>query len=203
MQVGHSILVLGAVSLLWFAGSSLLRRPGYTSGFGGTTMGISITPLTDARAEAPTSAATSFAPKEYLKSELPEKSIRSFSDVLGCDEAKAGTEGGRRVPEGPGALHSAWAARCPRACCWTGPPGTGKTLLARAVAGEAGVPFFSIAGSEFVEMFVGVGAGRVRDLFAAGQEERALHRLHRRDRRRRPAPRRQASAAATTSASRR
>ena len=57
------------------------------------------------------------------------------------------------------------ARACPRACCWSARPGTGKTLLARAVAGEAGVPFFSISGSEFVEMFVGVGAARVRDLF--------------------------------------
>ena len=53
----------------------------------------------------------------------------------------------------------------PRVFCWRAPPGTGKTLLAKAVAGEAGVPFFSISGSDFVEMFVGVGASRVRDLF--------------------------------------
>ena len=58
-----------------------------------------------------------------------------------------------------------WAHASPRACCWLGPPGTGKTLMAKAVSGEAGVPFFSISGSEFVEMFVGVGASRVRDLF--------------------------------------
>jgi cell division protease FtsH len=62
------------------------------------------------------------------------------------------------------------AAVRPRACCWFGPPGTGKTLLARAVAGEAGVPFFSISGSEFVEMFVGVGAARVRDLFEQARQ---------------------------------
>ena len=70
-----------------------------------------------------------------------------------------------------------------------GPPGTGKTLLARAVAGEAGVPFFSISGSDFVEMFVGVGASRVRDLFEQAKQN-ALHHLHGRDRRRRPPPRR-------------
>ena len=59
-----------------------------------------------------------------------------------------------------------------------GPPGTGKTLLAKAVAGEAGVPFFSISGSDFVEMFVGVGASRVRDLFHRGEEKRPLYHFH-------------------------
>ena len=63
-----------------------------------------------------------------------------------------------------------WAPRSPRACCCTGRPGTGKTLLARAVAGEAGVPFFTISGSDFVEMFVGVGASRVRDLFEQAKQ---------------------------------
>ena len=60
-----------------------------------------------------------------------------------------------------------------------GPPGTGKTLLARAVAGEAGVPFFSISGSEFVEMFVGVGAARVRDLFEQAKKKAPVHHFHR------------------------
>ena len=63
------------------------------------------------------------------------------------------------------------ARTCPKACCWSAPPGTGKTLLARAVAGEAGVAFFSISGSEFVEMFVGVGAARVRDLFEQARKQ--------------------------------
>ena len=113
----------------------------------------------------------------------------TFDDVAGVEEAKQELEEIieflRSPRSSPG---SAGASR--RACCSSGPPGTGKTLLARAVAGEAGVPFFSISGSDFVEMFVGVGASRVRDLFEPGQEERALHHLHRRDRRRRASPRR-------------
>ena len=80
--------------------------------------------------------------------------------------------------------------RVPKGVLLMGPPGTGKTLLARAVAGEAGVPFFSINGSEFIQMFVGVGAGRVRDLFNTAKENAPSHPLHRRNRRRRPAPRR-------------
>jgi cell division protease FtsH len=87
-----------------------------------------------------------------------------FSDVAGVDEAKAELQeivAFLKDPQGYGRL----GARMPKGVLLVGPPGTGKTLLAKAVAGEAGVPFFSIGGSEFVEMFVGVGAARVRDLF--------------------------------------
>jgi cell division protease FtsH len=88
----------------------------------------------------------------------------TFRDVAGVDEAEAELQeivAFLRDPKSYGRL----GARMPRGVLLVGPPGTGKTLLARAVAGEAGVPFFSISGSEFVEMFVGVGAARVRDLF--------------------------------------
>ena len=67
--------------------------------------------------------------------------------------------------------------KIPRGALLVGPPGTGKTLLARAIAGEAGVPFFTISGSDFVEMFVGVGASRVRDMFEQGKKF-SLHNFH-------------------------
>ena len=88
----------------------------------------------------------------------------TFADVAGVDEAKAELQeivAFLKDPQGYGRL----GARMPKGVLLVGPPGTGKTLIAKAVAGEAGVPFFSISGSEFVEMFVGVGAARVRDLF--------------------------------------
>lgn len=88
-----------------------------------------------------------------------------FADVAGVDEAKDELQEIVSFLKDP-ATHGRLGARIPKGILLVGPPGTGKTLLARAVAGEAGVPFFSITGSEFVEMFVGVGAARVRDLFA-------------------------------------
>jgi len=87
-----------------------------------------------------------------------------FSDVAGVDEAKAELAEVVEFLKSP-EEHSRLGGRMPKGVLLVGPPGTGKTLLARAVAGEAAVPFFSISGSEFVEMFVGVGAARVRDLF--------------------------------------
>jgi cell division protease FtsH len=88
----------------------------------------------------------------------------TFADVAGVDEAKAELEEIVDFLKDP-RKHGRLGGRMPKGVLLVGPPGTGKTLLARAVAGEAGVPFFSISGAEFVEMFVGVGAARVRDLF--------------------------------------
>ncbi len=92
-----------------------------------------------------------------------------FSDVAGVDEAVEELKEIKDFLANPQKYH-AMGAKIPRGCLLVGPPGTGKTLLARAVAGEAGVPFFSISGSDFVEMFVGVGASRVRDLFQQAKE---------------------------------
>jgi len=88
----------------------------------------------------------------------------TFADVAGADEAVEELQEIKEFLEAP-AKFQAMGAKIPKGVLLFGPPGTGKTLLARAVAGEAGVPFFSISGSDFVEMFVGVGASRVRDLF--------------------------------------
>ncbi|HVY96581.1 MAG TPA: ATP-dependent metallopeptidase FtsH/Yme1/Tma family protein, partial [Solirubrobacterales bacterium] len=93
----------------------------------------------------------------------------TFRDVAGVDEAVQELEEIKEFLENPKKFQSL-GARIPKGVLLYGPPGTGKTLLARAVAGEAGVPFFSISGSDFVEMFVGVGASRVRDLFEQAKQ---------------------------------
>ena len=93
----------------------------------------------------------------------------NFSDVAGEDEAKAELTEVVDFLKNPG-RYNAIGAKIPKGVLLVGPPGTGKTLLAKAVAGEANVPFFSISGSDFVEMFVGVGASRVRDLFAQAKK---------------------------------
>ena len=102
--------------------------------------------------------------KAKIKNTNDEKRKTTFDDVAGADEEKeelAEVVEFLKAPE----KYNKLGARIPKGVLFVGPPGTGKTLLARAVAGEAGVPFFSISGSDFVEMFVGVGASRVRDLF--------------------------------------
>lgn len=102
--------------------------------------------------------------KAKIKDTNDEKRKTTFDDVAGADEEKEELEEIVEFLKNPDKFN-ALGARIPKGVLLVGPPGTGKTLLARAVAGEAGVPFFSISGSDFVEMFVGVGASRVRDLF--------------------------------------
>lgn len=134
------VLPIGIFLLVWMF---LLRRFAQGPGLGGGMLSIG-------KSKA----------KIYAEEDIPV----SFDDVAGVDEAKEELQeiiGFLKEPEQYGRL----GARLPKGILLVGPPGTGKTLLARAVAGEAGVPFFSISGSEFVEMFVGVGAARVRDLF--------------------------------------
>ncbi len=98
-----------------------------------------------------------------------DKSKVRFTDVAGCDEEKAEMVELVEYLKNP-KKYSKFGARLPKGVLLIGNPGTGKTLLAKAVAGEAGVPFYSISGSDFVEMFVGVGAGRVRDLFKRAKQ---------------------------------
>ena len=134
------ILPVAFVLAIWMF---LQRRLGQAGGLGGGLMSVG-------RSKA----------KIYAEEDVKVR----FEDVAGVDEAKQELKeviGFLREPQRYGRL----GARLPKGILLVGPPGTGKTLLARAVAGEAGVPFFSISGSEFVEMFVGVGAARVRDLF--------------------------------------
>jgi cell division protease FtsH len=104
-----------------------------------------------------------FGKSKALLSE--EKDIKvKFADVAGCEDAKADLQEVVDFLKNP-TKYSVLGAKIPKGCLLAGPPGTGKTLLAKAIAGEAGVPFFSCSASEFVELFVGVGASRVRDLF--------------------------------------
>ncbi len=135
-----SWVVPGAVLVgLWYF---LLRRLNERQGMGGL-MGIG---------------------KSHAKVNVQRITDVSFADVAGVDEAKAELQEVVAFLRDP-QRHSRLGARLPKGVLLVGPPGTGKTLLAQAVAAEAGVPFFSISGSEFVELFVGVGAARVRDLF--------------------------------------
>ena len=111
--------------------------------------------------------AMSFGKARYKKND--DKNKTTFADVAGADEEKEELEEIVEFLKAPKDF-SALGARIPKGVLLVGPPGTGKTLLARAVAGEAGGPFFSMSGSDFVEMYVGVGASRVRDLFAEAKK---------------------------------
>lgn len=143
-------------SVMWVMFAAFLRK--YVSSMGG--MGPS----------AGISTSTAYAPKEYSKETLPEKNTKTFKDVKGCNEAKEELEEIVEYLKDP-AKFTRLGGKLPKGVLLTGPPGTGKTLLAKAIAGEAGVPFFYRAGSEFEEMFVGVGARRVRALFQAAKKK--------------------------------
>ncbi len=107
--------------------------------------------------------------KSKAKLLTDERPKVTFKDVAGCDEAKEELQEIIEFLKEPGKFQKL-GGKIPKGALLLGPPGTGKTLMARAVAGEAGVPFFSMSGSDFVEMFVGVGASRVRDLFDQGKK---------------------------------
>merc|ERR1719313_1987589 len=107
--------------------------------------------------------------KSKAKFQMEPNTGVTFDDVAGVDEAKADLEEVVEFLKRPERF-TAVGAKIPKGVLLEGPPGTGKTLLARAIAGEAGMPFTSASGSEFVEMFVGVGASRVRDLFKQAKD---------------------------------
>ena len=132
------IVMLGFTAILWF-----MMRRSMSSMDGGKIMGFG---------------------KARVKKQGDEKRKVTFEDVAGADEEKEELKELVEFLKSPEKFQQL-GARVPKGVLLIGPPGTGKTLLARAVAGEAGVPFFSISGSDFVEMYVGVGASRVRDLF--------------------------------------
>lgn len=108
--------------------------------------------------------------KSKAKLLSPDQVKTTFSDVAGCDEAKDDVQEMVDFLRDPGKFQRL-GGKIPRGVLMAGPPGTGKTLLAKAIAGEAKVPFFSISGSDFVEMFVGVGASRVRDMFEQAKKQ--------------------------------
>lgn len=139
MNILPTIITFGLLIVFWLF---IMRRMG-GGGLGGKEMSFG---------------------KAKIKNTNDEKRKTTFEDVAGADEEKEELEEIVEFLKTPEKFNTL-GARIPKGVLLVGPPGTGKTLLARAVAGEAGVPFFSISGSDFVEMFVGVGASRVRDLF--------------------------------------
>ena len=116
--------------------------------------------------------------KSKARSYVQQETGITFQDVAGQDEAKESLQEVVDFLHNP-ENYTKIGAKLPKGALLVGPPGTGKTLLAKAVAGEAHVPFFSLSGSEFVEMFVGVGASRVRDLFEEAKKSAPLHYLYR------------------------
>ena len=116
--------------------------------------------------------------KSRARMMLPDDKKVTFQNVAGLQEEKEDLVEVVDFLKAP-QKYTNVGARIPKGVILVGPPGTGKTLLAKAVAGEAGVPFFSISGSDFVEMFVGVGASRVRDLFEEGKEACTMYHFYR------------------------
>ena len=121
-----------------------------------------------------------FGKSTALLLDKENKSTVTFADVAGLDEAEMEVREIVDFLKNPHEF-TKLGAKIPKGVILVGPPGTGKTLLAKAVAGEAKVPFFSISGAEFVEMFVGVGASRVRDLFKRAKEKNTVHSVYRRN----------------------
>ncbi|KAF8069387.1 FTSH1 [Scenedesmus sp. PABB004] len=151
-QQGNYVALLGNIlfPLIAFGGLFFLFRRAQGGGGGGGPMG-------------PMGGPMEFGRSKSKFQEVPETGV-NFADVAGCDGAKLELQEVVDFLKNPD-KYTALGAKIPKGCLLVGPPGTGKTLLAKAVAGEAGTPFFSCAASEFVELFVGVGASRVRDLF--------------------------------------
>ncbi|THU72734.1 hypothetical protein C4D60_Mb04t15290 [Musa balbisiana] len=149
-----TILFIVAVGLMVLGAAALQKYVGSLGGIGTSGVGSSAT----------------YAPRELNKEILPEKNVKTFKDVKGCDDAKQELEEVVDYLKNPGKF-TRLGGKLPKGILLTGAPGTGKTLLAKAVAGEAGVPFFYKAGSEFEEMFVGVGASRMRSLFQAAKKK--------------------------------
>ncbi|CAI9771978.1 unnamed protein product [Fraxinus pennsylvanica] len=154
-EVISTILFTVAVGLVWLMGAAALQK--YIGSLGGIgTPGVG--------------SSSSYSPKELNKEVVPEKNVKTFKDVKGCDDAKQELEEVVEYLKNPSKF-TRLGGKLPKGILLTGSPGTGKTLLAKAIAGEAGVPFFYRAGSEFEEMFVGVGARRVRSLFQAAKKK--------------------------------
>ena len=155
--------------------SAASRFPDVIGAFGGLLpvlliSGLVVAYMSSRRQQQPSDPQANYFSRSRARLVRPDRPTTVFGDVAGVEEAKQELAEVVEFLKRP-ARFTALGARVPRGVLLIGPPGTGKTLLARAVAGEAGVPFFSISGSEFVEMFVGVGAARVRDLFDQAKKQ--------------------------------
>ncbi len=146
-MVGSILSLVIPIAIIWIVFMFVMRKMG--GGAGGGIMGVG---------------------KSTAKMYVEKSTGVNFNDVAGQDEAKETLQEMVDFLNNPQKYQDI-GAKLPKGALLVGPPGTGKTLLAKAVAGEAGVPFFSLAGSDFVEMFVGVGASRVRDLFKEAQKQ--------------------------------